>query len=267
MPARRACRWKTVLLGLASALLAAACASGPQHSRREDLRLDTETAARLRHAAAVGRGAGAAAVPAGRVVASQLAELVPFLLTVLEHHAVGELEDRLVECARLADRQVNAAYFGDRAPTRAECGEEVVVDGCVKPITRAMLLGQEKHALALECAREVLDELWPASFSIEQRYRYYPNADVVASVSREEEARLIAQGCTRELWRTIKPDIVLHPGRDLLRSMLTLELKFPCPETNAARWTEYGETSAYANSTQRDVYQKALVECPTSPWT
>ncbi len=119
-----------------------------------------------------------------------------------------------MECARQAERQVNKR-FGDRAPTRQECGEEVVVDGCVEPIIRAMLLGQKKHAQAMECANDVLEELWPASFSLQQRYRYYANAEVLEAVSKREVALLFAQGCTRELWRTIEPDIVLHAGQEL----------------------------------------------------
>jgi hypothetical protein len=192
-------------------------------------------------------------------VASNLTRLVPLLLGLLKGAtAVAEFEARLVECARLAERQVNAAFFGDRSPTRQECGEEVDVDGCGEPITRAMLLGQRKHALALQCAREVLEQLWPAPFSIEQRYRYYPNARFLEAVSREEEARLIAQGCTRELWRTIKPDIVLHADRDLLRAVLILDFKFPCPETNEPRWTRYGENSAYVGFNQGRLYKDAL---------
>ncbi|AKJ08493.1 Hypothetical protein AA314_10119 [Archangium gephyra] len=50
------------------------------------------------------------------------------------------------------------------------------MDGCTEPITRAMLLGRQKHDLALACARDVLTRLWPAPFSIEQRYRYYGTA-------------------------------------------------------------------------------------------
>jgi hypothetical protein len=104
----------------------------------------------------------------------------------------------------------------------------------------------------------VLKELWPAPFSLEQRYRYYQHAKFLETVSRAEEERLIAQGCTRELWRTIKPDIVLHADRSLLRSALTLDFKFPCPDTNKPQWKEYGEDSAYAGSNQRDIYQEAL---------
>lgn len=244
------------LLCVASALLVA-CASNPQRTRHEALRLDTETVGRLRHAAALGRAAAASA--AAQVSASQLAALVPILLVLLKSgNAAHELDARLWACARRAERQVNSQHFGDRAPTRAECGEEVMMDGCVEPITRAMLLGQQKHAVALQCAREVLEELWPGPFSIEQRYRYFPNAKVLERVGREEEARLIAQGCTSELWRTIKPDIVLHADRDLLRSVVTLDFKFPCPDTNEPRWTRYGEASAYAGRTQKEVYESAL---------
>jgi hypothetical protein len=224
------------------------------------LRLDTETVGKVRHAAAITEGASPLASTATRAMASTLGQYVPALLALLENdNAVGELEERLVECARLAERQVNSQLFGNRSPTRQECGEEVFVDGCNAPITRAMHLGKLKHDVALPCAQEVLEQLWPAPFSIEQRYRYYPNAKFLETVSREEEARLIAQGCTHELWRTIKPDIVLHADRSSLRrSVLTLDFKFPCPGTNEPRWKEYGEDSAYVGYDQKKIYKDAL---------
>lgn len=249
----RACLW-------AASVLLVACAGSTPHSRQGQWRLDTETAGRLRHATSVaGEGASTAAPAAAPTVASVLVKTAPLLVTVLgSDNAVGELEERLWECAREAERRINARYFGGRAPTRAECGEEVVVDGCLQPITRAMQLGQQKHALALECAREVLQELWPRPFKIEQRYRYYPNAQFLEMVSREEEARLIAKGCTHELWRTIKPDIVLYADDNWRRSALTLDFKFPCPETNEPRWRRYGSDSAYDGKTQDGIYKEAL---------
>ncbi|WP_143177286.1 hypothetical protein [Cystobacter ferrugineus] len=90
-------------------------------------------------------------------------------------------------CATGPERFVNAALFGNREPTREECGEEVDVDGCGEPITRAMLLGRQKHTLALACTREVLKQRWPAPFSIEQRYRYYRNAQFLETISQEQE--------------------------------------------------------------------------------
>jgi hypothetical protein len=258
MPGRRAVQWTFAWLLLASAVLAG-CASGPQRSARRDFRLDSATAARLRQAATLSEGATALA-PAvvTQTVASRLVVFAPVLLTLLQSdNAVNDFQERLEECARQAEREVNSSFFGNRSPTRAECGEEVDVDGCGR-ITRAMLLGQRKHVLALQCAREVLEQHWPAPFSIEQRYQYYQYAEIVETVSRAQEADLLARGCTPELWRTIKPDIVLHADRDLLRSVLTLDFKFPCPETNDPRWTRYGQNSAYVGSTQGEIYKQAL---------
>jgi hypothetical protein len=256
MTARRTVRGRVTHLVLGSVLLVS-CASGHPYSGRGDLRLDSETAARLRHAAVMGRGASPLAVT--QAVASNFARYAPLLFTVLKgDNEVSDMEERLVECVRQAEREVNSSFFGNRAPTRAECGEEVEVDGCGKSVTRAMLLGQRKHELALQCASEVLKQLWPGSFSIEQRYRYYQHARVLEVVSREEEARLIARGCTSELRRTIKPDIVLHAEHDLMRSVLTLDFKFPCPDTNEPKWTRYGENSAYFGSNQGEIYKEAL---------
>ncbi|ATB43682.1 hypothetical protein CYFUS_009162 [Cystobacter fuscus] len=258
MSDRRTVCWRFAHLFLASVLLAG-CVSGPQRFGRGELRLDSVRAAQLRQAVVVGEVASPVAPAATRVVASSFARNVPLLLTLLKSdNAVSDFEERLAECARQAEHQVNFSFFGNRSPTRAECGEEVDVDGCGGRITRAMLLGQRKHALALQCAREVLEQLWPAPFSIEQRYRYYKYAEILETVSREEEARLLAEGCTRALWRTIKPDIVLHADRNLLRSVLTLDYKFPCPDTNEPRWTRYGESSAYAGFNQGEIYRQAL---------
>src|SRR5262245_53974844 len=120
----RTCLW-------AASVLLVACAGSTPHSRQGQLRLDTEAAGPLGHAATVaGEGASTAAPAAAPTVASVLVQTFPILVTVLEtDNAVGEFEERLWECARQAERRVNAAFFGGRAPTRAECGEEEVVEG------------------------------------------------------------------------------------------------------------------------------------------
>ncbi|MBN1210245.1 MAG: hypothetical protein JXB05_35665 [Myxococcaceae bacterium] len=163
--------WHPAGLVLTCALLAA-CASRPQRSGRRDLRLDSETAAKVTHASVLIEGSSSATATTTATVASILGQSVPALLALLENdNAAGELE----------------------------------------------------------------------------------------TVSKEEEVRLIAQRCTRELWRTIEPDIVLHANRSsLLRSVLTLDFKFPCPDTNQPQWTRYGEDSAYASRTQGEIYKEAL---------
>lgn len=243
---------------LLASLLLGACATPSQGTRRSDLRFDTEKAGLLRHAS-LRAATGSASSSATLAVASNLGLLVPALTSVLKDaDAVNELELRLLECVRRADHEVNAPYFGNRRPTREECSAKIGVDRCGRSITRAMELGRLKHVAALACTREVLTQLWRAPFSIEQRYRYYPNASVLETVSPAEEKRLIDEDCTGELWRTIKPDVVLHADYNLLRAVLILDFKFPCPDSNKARWTDYGEGSAYQGSNQQRIYEKAL---------
>ncbi|WP_253895243.1 hypothetical protein [Corallococcus exercitus] len=183
----------------------------------------------------------------------------PAVLALMQQdHSEDELEKQLAACAVQAEQVANARYFQDRPPTRQECAEVVETDRCGKPVTRAMQLGKQKHVLALQCAEQVLKKLWPAPFSIEQRYRYYPNARMVETVSKKEEARLIAEGCTEELRGTLKPDIVLHGDRNLLKAALTLDFKFPCPDTNQPQWTQYGPSSPYFGLDQGKVYKAAL---------
>ncbi|WP_223639889.1 hypothetical protein [Corallococcus sp. EGB] len=238
----------------AIALLTACAGGSTRRSAHGDLRfVDTETAARLRHAALV------AEQGVSSTTASVLVQAAPVILGLMQRdHSADELEERLVECAVEAERQGNAHFFQGRPPTRQECREVVGRDRCGNPITRAMQLGKQKHVLALQCAEEVLKELWAAPYSIEQRYRYYPNARFVEPLSREKETRMLAEGCTDELRGTIKPDLVLHADRSLNKAALILDFKFPCPESNEPQWTVYGEGSPYDGKTQEKVYEEAL---------
>ncbi|QRN94514.1 hypothetical protein JRI60_36105 [Archangium violaceum] len=253
-------RGRLARLLLASTLLGA-CATGPGRfgaPPRRDLRLDTESAARVRHASMLGTS-GTSAAPLA--VGAALVVATPLVMSVLHHDAekARELQERLTECARLAEHRVNSSHFGNRPPTREECGEEMDVDGCGEPITRAMLLGRQKHDIALACAREVLSQLWPAPFSIEQRYRFYRTSQILETISREQEQQFIKEGCTDRLKGTIKPDIVLHADyNNLLQAALVLDFKFPCPPSNRSRWTDYGPRGAFPGANQGQIYKEAL---------
>ncbi|RKH65834.1 hypothetical protein D7X96_22905 [Corallococcus interemptor] len=216
--------------------------------------VDSETAGKARYAAYVAEQAST------RAAASTLVRAAPVLMGMMQQeHDADELEKGLAACAAQAEQVGNARYFHDRPPTRQECAEVVEKDRCGNPVTRAMFLGRQKHVLALQCAEQVLKKLWPAPFSIEQRYRYYPNARMVESISKEKEARLITDGCTEELRGTIKPDIVLHESRtQLLKAVLTLDFKFPCPDSNLPKWALYGPGSPYVGKNQGEVYEAAL---------
>ncbi|WP_245814591.1 hypothetical protein [Cystobacter ferrugineus] len=259
LPSVRAGCSRFILLLLSCALLGS-CAAGPRHSGFSGgaLRLDTETVGRMRHAAALKRAAGVAVSTVA--AASTIALLAPEVLGFFQNdeEELSRLEVALLECVQRAERDINAERFGHGAPTVADCNAVVGVDRCGRPIYQSMELGNLKHARALTCMQDILKELWPGPVSIEQRYRFYRHAKVLETVSREEEKRLLDADCAEELRGTIKPDVVLHADRKLLRAILLLDLKFPCPADRDPKWTEYGHKSTYSGSSQGRIYQEAL---------
>ncbi|WP_095975832.1 hypothetical protein [Melittangium boletus] len=214
----------------------------------------------MRHAASVTGARGVATSSAVKAAASQLARLAPALLALFQHDEdeLSRVEAFLLECVQRAEREINFERFGNRSPDSSDCHRVVAVDRCGRPITQAMELGNLKHARALACMQDILRELWPAPVSIEQRYRFYSHANVIETISRADEQRFFDEDCGDKLWGTIKPDVVLHADRDLLRAILILDLKFPCPEGREPIWTNYGDKSAYSGSNQKIVYKEAL---------
>ncbi|ATB26962.1 lipoprotein [Melittangium boletus DSM 14713] len=258
-PRRDSFRFTPLLLACS---LLVSCAAHPRRSGYSggSLRLDSETAGRMRHAASVTGARGVATSSAVKAAASQLARLAPALLALFQHDEdeLSRVETFLLECVQRAEREINFERFGNRSPNSADCHRVVGVDRCGRPVSQAMELGNLKHARALACMHDILRELWPASVSIEQRYRYYSHANVIETISRAEEQRLLDGDCIGELRGTIKPDVVLHADYDLLRAILVLELKFPCPEDREPRWTKYGDKSAYTGFDQSQIYKEAL---------
>jgi hypothetical protein len=250
-----------ILLLLTCALLGS-CATGPRRSGFSGgaLRLDTETVGRMRYAAALRGAGGAAASTVVRAVASTIGLLAPEVLGVFQNdeEELSRLEAALLECVQRAERDINAERFGSGAPTAADCKAVVGVDRCGRPIYQSMELGNLKHTRALACMQDILKELWPGPVSIEQRYRFYRHAKVLETISREQEKRLLDADCAEELRGTIKPDVVLHADRHLLRAILILDLKFPCLGFKDPQWTDYGEKSSYAGSNQREIYEEAF---------
>jgi hypothetical protein len=249
-----------LLAGPLLAALLSACALNPKPLN--DGGFDTYSANRLRYSS-FARGLTGSITVVPRAAASRIAQFAPGILLFLanDEGKLNELERRLVECAQLAERAVNREYFGGRPPTRKECNEEVGVDKCGKPVKRRQLLGRLKHELARDCARKVLDALWPGPYSLEQRYRYWPSSQLVETISPEQEKLLEAMKELYKLKGTIQPDIVLHAswsGKDLLRSVLTLDFKFPCPASNEPQWADYTGRDDCISTNQRDAYETAL---------
>ena len=146
-----------------------------------------------------------------------------------------------------------------------EGAQEVEVDGCGAPITRAMLLGRQKHVLALQCAREVLEQLWPAPFSIEQRYRYYRTPGS-GTVSRRGGSAPHRPG--------LHPGTVAHDqaghrpacGSQPARAALILDFNFPAPAPMSRGGPAMARTVPMpqqpARSLQRGTGGKAMIISP-----
>jgi hypothetical protein len=167
------------------------------------------------------------------------------------------IREALSQCADDARSTVILKHFGDRGPTREECNEVIGVDARGEPITRAMQLGNEQHALALRCAEARLKELKPGGFSISPRYRIDPQTGHAQFIPREQVQALLAQGRSAELLGSIEPDIVIHAGHPH-QVQLTFDFKFPCVNGGNTPWRKYPEGHPHHGYNQRDVYERAL---------
>lgn len=169
----------------------------------------------------------------------------------------ARIDAALAECADAARSEVMLRRFG-RSPTSEECKEVVGTDSKGQPITRAMQLGLEQHALALQCAEKRLQELKPGGFSIQPRYRVDPETGKAEYLPREVVETVLRQGRGAELRGTIEPDIVIHEGQPH-RAQGVYDYKFPCaPSSKRSDWRTYPEGTPHAGKSQGEVYQKAL---------
>jgi hypothetical protein len=198
----------------------------------------------------------ASTVKGGAEVAS-----VAATLKVLTTHTQSSIEDALIKCVEWANDEVNDKRFGGNSPTPAQCQEVLGNDPCGNTVTRAMLLGKQKHRLALQCAELELGKLIPKHFSLEQRYRQDPQTGQTQLVSREEARALLQRGCGAELEGTIVPDVVIHSGNPL-EALAVYDLKFPCPFSNEPSWRDYEEGHPHHGSNQGDIYRNFLRVIP-----
>ena len=192
-------------------------------------------------------------VKGGAEVASAAATL-----RVLTAETKSALERALVECVQWAHAEVNLRHFGGQSPTRAQCLEvRIKADPCGREVTRGMQLGREKHELALQCARDRLSTLIPGRFSLEQRYRYDRRTGQKQLLSEQEARALLQKGCGDELVGTLVPDVVIH-SENPLEIEAVYDFKFPCPSSNAPKWSPYPEGHPYGRRNQGEMYREAL---------
>jgi hypothetical protein len=171
---------------------------------------------------------------------------------VLAANLLAKIEKAIVQCARKAERQVNDHHFKGRSPSWEICQQVKVGE----QTTWAAYLGLFKHEQAWPCLREALDALLP-----KVNYRLHPRFYVNPRTGRWEhmDENMVSQIVSQEGWSglrgTIEPDIVLLDRNGIVVNVY--DLKFPCPETNAARWESYKD-GYWRDRSQADVYEEAL---------
>jgi hypothetical protein len=173
--------------------------------------------------------------------------------TELAADLLAKVEAAIVRCVRRADQQVNDYHFHGKSPDWDICQQVKVGDRT----TWAAYLGLFKHEQAWPCLREALDKLLPR-----KNYRLRPRFYVGPKTGRWEHMpeEMMSQILSREGWSglrgTIEPDIVILDENGFI--VHVYDLKFPCPESNPARWETYGEGERWEYWSQGELYKKAL---------
>ncbi|WP_143177293.1 hypothetical protein [Cystobacter ferrugineus] len=176
------------------------------------------------------------------------------------------VEKILQECAIQANEAVNRRRRGGD-PTREQCEEILKWDPSGKPVTRAMRLGQEKHAEAIECARNRLSQLWPGRFSLEQRYRHDPTTGQLELVSPKQHQESMRKNQGKDMKGTLVPDVVIHAKGNPLKTQFAYDFKFPCLETTLPTWSIYPQDSPYYGESQGQVYERSFgAALRVTPW-
>lgn len=179
-------------------------------------------------------------------------------LQVMDAVAKARVREIMETCANKAEFEVNLQHFGGQPPTKEQCEEVLKRDAAGNPVlTRAMKLGQEKHAAALRCVQLRLSVERPGGFSLEQRYRYDIETKVLELISKAAELELIRTGKTARLKGTLVPDVVIHSGNPL-RAEVGYDFKFPCLVGRYSNWSGYPEGHPYWGLNQGRVYELAL---------
>lgn len=168
----------------------------------------------------------------------------------------SKIEKAIAQCTRRADQEVNDYHFKGKSPSAELCKQIKVGERT----TWAAYLGLFKHEQAWPCLREALNKLIPP-----ERYRIRPGFQFNRVKGEWEfmEEDWVSRIVTEQGWKglagTIEPDIIILDENGII--VRVYDLKFPCPETNPAKWTRYTEGD-WRYETQGVVYKEILHVTP-----
>ncbi|WNG36457.1 hypothetical protein F0U61_24350 [Archangium violaceum] len=169
---------------------------------------------------------------------------------------LAKVEKAIVQCVRKADQEVNDYHFNGRSPSREICQQVKVGE----QTTWAAYLGLFKHEQARPCLEEVLSKLIPDRYRLHPRFRFDERSGKWEFLDENKVKQIVSEQGWKGLTGTIEPDIVLLDEKGFI--VHVYDLKFPCPETNPARWELYKD-GPWFGLTQGDRYHQALKVAPS----
>ncbi|RKH66756.1 hypothetical protein [Corallococcus aberystwythensis] len=240
-------------------LLWTACAGPEVRAPRSysQATMDSATAGCLRNPACASQVGQDAILPWLSRAAARAGQAAA-VMRLWEAAEVDRVERVLAECAKQANFEVNERLLGPGKRTNRQVCEEKVVDANGREITRAVQLGEAKHAAALECVQRALGATDAGRFSLEPRYLRDAKTGRTRWLEPEEVAQWLRDGLFHLLTGTIAPDVVLHALGNPLKVQRVYDFKFPCPVSNIPRWDPYPDGHLFASKNQGEIYQQLL---------
>lgn len=153
----------------------------------------------------------------------------------LEPQLRRQLDEVLERCARLADQQINDKYLGGKSPDARRCSEEAP-----NGQEMAAWLGRLKHAAAKECLELNLPKhIPPQRFLLEIRFHHLSGTAEWKPFKNQAEFDQAVNSFGWQVFSNIiAPDVVILDPTGT-RVVAIYDFKFPCPETNPAKWDIY----------------------------
>lgn len=126
-------------------------------------------------------------------------------------------------------------------------------------MTWAVYLGLFKHEQAWPCLRKVLDQLLPGRYWLQPRFRLNDRTGQWEFLDKKRVEEIVAKQGWKGLKGTIEPDLILLDEQGVIVSVY--DLKFPCPDSNIARWERYSR-GPWMDWFQGELYKDALQVTP-----